>query len=198
MRKRTGNLTRIAIATISAMSLTFSGLLVSQSVAVSAPKAAVVEYASTLTINGVPYVVEPRTNAVVPATASSSLVPFPSTGYHTLTRTNPSWNFGDSNGNGYEQVSYSTNTEQWGYIISPAVQAIITGNASENADLYHGSTRTPFGQHSEGANYVFHGSSGGVVHGLPTYAVTMVITFRCSVGVNCTGRIDARWTWLMQ
>jgi len=75
--------------------------------------------------------------------------------------------------------------------------ALIVGNVTQIADLYHGSTRSHFGQHIVGAAYLFHGSSRNVAHGSPTYAVTMQIDFRCNVGTNCTGRLNAKWTWLV-
>jgi hypothetical protein len=167
------------------------GLALPQSAMASAvqakPRVSLVGFDSTLEINGQPYSIS----------QSGSITPkaFPPTGFHTFTRAVPYWSFADSNGDGYQQVSYATNTEQWGYTLSAAVQRIVVGNVSENADLYHGSTRTNFGAHVVPADYFFHGSSGSVSHS-GTYATTILITFRCNVGANCTGSVSAQWNWI--
>ena len=49
----------------------------------------------------------------------------------TNLRAVPYWSFSDSNGEGYQQVSYATNTEQWGYSISTAVRRIVVGNVTQ-------------------------------------------------------------------
>lgn len=144
-----------------------------------------VEFSSELVINGR---VVSHESQVSPAGT------FPSSGFHAFTPQSPSWNFADSDGTGDEQINYSSNTQQWGYSLSAGVQALVVGNVSENADLYHGSTRTNFGAHTVVPNYIFHGSSGSISTS-GTYANTILITFKCDVGVNCSGSVSAKWQW---
>jgi hypothetical protein len=144
-----------------------------------------VEFSSQLVINGR---IVSHYSRVRPAGT------FPSSGFHAITPQDPSWNFSDKDGTGDEQINFSSNTQQWGYTLSAAVQALVVGNVSENADLYHGSTRTNFGPHVVIPNYIFHGSSGGISTS-GTYANTILITFKCNVGVNCTGSVSAKWQW---
>jgi hypothetical protein len=159
------------------------------------PKISLIGFGSQLTINGTPYEVDPKSHQLKPSTALASST-FPPSGYHKFTRAVPYWSFSDSNGEGYQQVSYATNTEQWGYSISTVVRRIVVGNVTQFADLWHGSgIVVHFGQHIVPADYFFHGSSGSVSHS-GTYAVTFRASFKCNVGSNCSGVLNAKWTWL--
>jgi hypothetical protein len=159
------------------------------------PHFSLVGFASELKINGVPYAYNAATKRFAPT--ASKFSPFPPTGYHVFTKANPFWTFSDGDGTGDQQVNYSNNTEQWDFVLNEFVQDIVVGNVTQIADLYHGSTRTHFGQHIAPADYLFHGSTGGVVHGLPTYEVTFLATFNCNIEEGCTGSVSARWIWEM-
>ena len=132
---------------------------------------------------------------VVNPNGSVTILQFPPSGFHTFTSATPFWSFGDANGTGSEQMSYSNNREQWGYKLTPAVQRIVVGTVNQLGDRYHGSQRLSYGTHNGyPPDYPFHGSSGGV-ESLGTYATTQRITFRHNVGPGGNAVVSAQWNW---
>jgi hypothetical protein len=153
----------------------------------------VLGFSASLKLDGKEYVVV--NDQVVPAEGISAQgSTFPPSGFHNFTRASPTWLFSDTNGNGSEQMKYSNNREQWGYQISPAVQAIIVGLVSQDADRYHGNTIKHYAHHDVGAAYFHHGSSGGI-ESAGTYATTFRATFRHNVGPGGNGVLSAQWNW---
>jgi len=150
-------------------------------------------FSTKLTLDGEEYVVVD--DQVVPAgEVSPQDSKFPPSGFHTFDRQNPAWLFSDTNGSGGEQMRYSNNREMWGYQISPAVQRIIVGNVSQNADRYHGHDIKHYAHHDVGALYFHHGSSGRI-ESVGTYATTFRATFRHNVEPGGNGVLSAQWNW---
>src|SRR5690242_10767060 len=104
----------VALASVVALAVGFAAP--ASAAPAGTPHFTLVGFSSELTINGKPYAYDSKTHR---------FAPFPSSGYHTFTRADPFWSFSDGDGDGYQQVSYATNTEQWGYSISPGVRALI-------------------------------------------------------------------------
>jgi hypothetical protein len=113
-------------------------------------------------------------------TASAAVLP--STGDHAFTPQAPGWTFGDANGSGSEQISYGNGTEQWGYRLSPAVQSLTVGAASEIADLYCGDRLvTRYGAHLVEPSYYFHGSAANIGIGCQYHSL-ISISFKTANG----------------
>jgi hypothetical protein len=187
---------RLALTIIALVAVLFLTTLPAQTTSVSQTPTGDVEllrFSTKLTLDGKPYTVVD--GKLVPAgdvTRQGSM--FPPSGVHTFTRSNPSWNFGDANGTGAEQINYSTNYEQWGYKLTPALQRIIVGNVQQAADLYHYNTRRSYGTHNVPPDYQFHGSMPGI-EARGTYSTTFRATFRHNIGPGGNGVLSAQWNW---
>jgi hypothetical protein len=185
----------------SVVALTSAAMMVLGSASVpayaqAADETELLSYTVSLVLDGVPHIIE-EDGDPVPAEPGDEVgtFDFPPSGVHTFARLDPFWSFGDRYGNGSEQMTYGTNYESWGYKLSPAMQRIIVGTVNQKADLYHGSTRTPYASHPFAVSDYHHHGSMPFIESRGTYSTTFRATFRHNVAGGGNGVVSAQWNW---